>query len=146
MRLIYYSKTSVFPALLAAVRHSYPKLSLDQGLKRSAAWWEENQPEHNSALLEQYAEAEDGTAVYVATASAEPSLVERTLTGLYSLCSLQESDALLIVSSLPVYQQKWNGAPDEVTRSREELSSIWREVGVAVKEARLQNMLQQVRP
>lgn len=130
---------------MAAIRHVRPEFDLEQGLMEAADWWGKHSPGRKRYYLKQYDRWEDGTFFYVASSPADASLVEGTLGGFFNLISLQEGEDLLIETSLPYFPGKWYDQSSRMAVSTAKLNSFWREIGVAVKEARLQGFLKEVR-
>lgn len=140
MDYLYYSRGSIVPALLAAVRHRHPADGLRQCARRASAWWKEHSPVEAAAVFYKFYDYDtNGSGLYIISAAVPPSLVERTLSGLGAL--VRGEGRLIVISSLPVF--RWDyvaklSTTGPVPASRRALAAFWMEIGAAVAQARLQ--------
>jgi hypothetical protein len=139
MKIIYYSRGSLIPALFCAAKHNKPDSTPEQTLQGVQAWLKAHRLEQKKVLLLPYGEGAAGVSLFVMTAAAPPGLVERTLANLFSLLEGGAApEPFVLVSSLPFSR---SGSADEqaaLAQSKQKLQALWPEIGAAVKQARLQ--------
>lgn len=139
MKIIYYSRGSLIPALFCAAKHKHPDSTPEQTLQCVQRWLDAPRRGNKEVLLLPYGDAEADVSLYVMTAAAPPGLVERTLANLFSLMeggAVQET--FFLVSSLPFSRSGSAGEQAALARSKRKLRALWPEIGAAVKQARLQ--------
>ncbi len=133
--VVYYSRGSVVPALLAAALHRDPEISLEQGLRCAAVWKTTHLPEEASVMLKPFSRLEGGYILFVATANAAPGLVERTLMAVDHLFPRGGTNRLL-VAPLPGFRRP---------RREIEAGTLWPEITAVVGQVRLQLALREAR-
>ena len=125
MKVIYYSRNTLLPALLAAALHCRPSLDFAQGL---ALVGKAHELQGSlQAGIKHYADCADGTGVFAMTFTAPPLLVENTLHSLLPLLG-GTAGQLLLVSARPGGGRRLSDL---------EMRGMWAEVCAAVKKARL---------
>ncbi len=139
MKIIYYSRGSLIPAVFCAEKHKHPDSNLEQTLKSVQAWLQAHRRAAKEVALLSYGEGAADISLYVMTSAAPAGLVERTLTNLFSLLEGDSApEPFVLVSSLPFSR---SNRPDEqaaLAKSPRKLRALWPEIGAAVKQARLQ--------
>lgn len=131
MIIVYYSRGSPFPALLASLKHCRPALRAEQAWPAAAEWLDRNRPPGSPALfLKKYAESEAGDIVCPASAAVPGELLGRTLQGLGGL--LGESGGVLTAC----YPLSWSRRWEQGSGSGREIG-CWREIEALVERTRL---------
>src|SRR5690554_417774 len=94
MKVIYYSRYTLIPALLAAALHCHPAINLTRALTLVAD--KADTPAGGlRAGIQHYAHCADGTGIFVMTFTAPPLLVENSLNSLFPL--LEDSPGRLLL-------------------------------------------------
>ncbi len=144
MKIIYYSRGSVIPALLAAVKHQNPATTREQVLQQAFGWWSEQNLEEQNVLLLSLGKSTEGVDLYVMSSPIPPSLVERTLANLAGLIrDDREAGDLTLVSALPFSRSGEKGADTRSPATWQKLSAMWPEIEAAVNQAQLQISLKE---
>lgn len=134
MIIIYYSRGASFPALLAALKHCRPALTLQQARRAAADWREESAlGERQPSFLQPLGETAAGEIVCFMTADVPPPVIRRTFNGLGALMG---STTVLTAA----YPLTW-GSSGERGRGSRLRKACWREIEALVERTRLQARL-----
>ncbi len=138
LKIIYYSRGTLIPALFCAEKHCRPASTPEQTLRRVQQWLADHGGDVGSAALLPYGNGGEGVSLYVMTASAPPGLVERTLSNLFRLLGRGDADPFILVSSLPLSRSGSAARQTGLVLSPKKLRALWPEIEAAVQQARLQ--------
>lgn len=130
--VLYYSPKTIYPALLASIRHCHPALTPEQSRLRAMGWLQEYGKEKISPFLAAFGESSGGEIVCPATAAVPPPLLGRTLNSLSAL--LKDSSGaptLLAAGPLPP------GPAGRWKTPRREERAFWKEIEALVEQTRL---------
>lgn len=132
MIIVYYSRGSLFPALLAALKHCRPSLEPEQAWPAAASWIRENQPPGGEPLfLKKFAEDERGDIICPAAAGVPGELLKRTLQGLGGL--LGNGGGLLAACYPLCWSRRWEQGCGSGRKK-----ACWQEIEALVERSRLQ--------
>lgn len=138
MKVVYYCRGSIIPALLAAATHRHAGTTPEEGLARAAAWLERMPPQISGAVCLFYDSAA-GAAVYAASAAAPPELVEKTLASACALTGKNEKGRLIFAGvPRPGCLRRMETGPAGMLKRRHRLIGFWPEIAAAVEQVRLQ--------
>lgn len=139
MKIIYYSRGSLIPALFCAAKHKDLDSTPEQTLKSVQSWLKAHRQKPKEVVLLPFGDGAADLPLYVMTAAAPPGLVERTLANLFSLLKGGSApEPFVLISSLPFSR---SGSTDEqaaLAQTESKLRALWPEIMAAVKQARLQ--------
>lgn len=134
--VIYYSGESLFPALLAAMKHCRPALGLEQAWGEAISWIEADRRRgERSFLLERFSETTGpgGEIICLAAAGVPPLMFRRTLEGLGGLLEKNcRTPVLPAVYPLP-WRRRW-----EKSGSARRRKACWMDIEAFVERTRLQ--------
>lgn len=133
MFIFYYSTCSPFPALLAAISHCHPAISLGQAWAQALRWQRANSPLGKEALLiERFGRTSERDTVYLMSAAVPQPLLLRTLNSLAGLMKDRCGKELFLPAGpLPL----WSGADGNAgVRPKE---AFWKEIKALVEQTRL---------
>lgn len=134
MIIVYYSRGSALPALLAAIKHCRPALLLPQARSEASAWRRRHYPAGEPPFfLKQFGSTFEGDLLYLMTASVPPPLIKRTFDGFYALLK-GEGDAGLLLAPLP----SWHCRQGLRSMSPRREAAFWLEIEAVVEQTRLQ--------
>ncbi len=126
--VLYYSTGSIYPALLASLKHCYPALSPEQADLQAAGWLKEKIGDRQPPLLTVFGESSGGELVCLASARVPPPLLGRILSSFGALLGNSPgAPTLLPAGPLPPMPRRQRGRSD-----------FWREIEARVEQARLQ--------
>ncbi len=132
MIIVYYCRGSLFPALLASLKHCRPALQAEQAWPAAAAWVKENLPPGKQPLfLRKFARTGAGDIICPAAAGVPPELLRRTFQGLGGL--LGESGGVLAACYPLSWSRRW-----EQNCGGGRKRACWMEVEALVERTRLQ--------
>ncbi len=132
MIIVYYSRKSPLPALLASIRHCRRAFSPEQAWREAGAWIKANlHPVERRFFLKRFGETSEGDTLYLMTAGVPPPLLKRTLNGLSELTG-SSSELLLTVFPLS-WSRRW-----EHNCSSRRKRACWMEIEALVEQTRLQ--------
>jgi len=137
LKIIYYSRGSLIPALFCAEKHCRPASTPEQTLRRVQQWLADHGGDAGPVTLLPYENEGESTSIYIMTASAPPGLVERTLSNLFRLLDRGDPDSFILVSSLP-FSRSSAARQAGLILSPKKLRALWPEIEAAVQQARLQ--------
>jgi len=135
MIILYYSRRTAFPALLASLKHCHPTLSLEQAWPQAVAWLQQychaGEPPF---FLKRFGESPEGDTLYLMTAGVPPPVIKRTLNGLAGLLKSRHDPAwFLLADVLPPCRGRWGPISSPIRKA-----AFWMEIEAFVAQTRLQ--------
>lgn len=131
MIIVYYSRNSPWPALLAAMSHCRPTLLPEQAWREAAAWLKANScPGGQPYFLKRFGESPEGDAIYLMSSEVPALILKRTLNELFELAG---SGRKLLLAAFPLsWKRRWHHCSSRQKRA------CWMEVAALVERTRLQ--------
>jgi hypothetical protein len=131
MIIVYYSRNSPWPALLASMRHCRPALLPEQAWREAAAWMKANYcPGGQSYFLKRFGESSGGDTIYLMSSVVPALFLKRTLNGLLELTG---SGGQVLLAAIPLYwKRRWEYCSSGRKRA------CWMEIEALVERTRLQ--------
>jgi len=138
MIIVYYSRNSPWPALLAALKHCRPALPPEEAWPAAAAWLQAHScPGGQPYFLRRFGESSDGDTVYLMSSGVPAPLLMRTMNGLFELAG---GDSKLLLAAFPLsWRRRWQHCGSRQRRA------CWREIEALVERTRLQAELMKQR-
>lgn len=130
MRVIYYSRGSLIPALMAAISHCWPAISLADAISHARGYLSGVLTDHDGVHFVRYGAAAGREVVYAASAAAPSNLVERTLTDFIDITG-SGTVRSIVASGLPPFCRNL------LRRCRHDHSAQWRETAALVEQLKL---------
>lgn len=132
MIIVYYSRRSPFPALLASIKHCRSALSPEQAWPVAESWIKVNlHPGERPFFLKPFGETSEGDTLYLMTATVPPPVLKRTLNGLSELIRIN------CHVLLAVYPLSWSRRWEQNCSARRKIA-CWMEIEALVERTRLQ--------